>query len=263
MPNFDQFVSTVRRHGIAKSSHFFCDIQPPKFMTQTALPELIEMIPFYVESVNFPEIALATETVKDNGLNREVVYDKLYGTVTMSFTCDQNMVIKKFFDDWVGSAVLKKGGVFMYPSEYMAPTITIHQVDSQTNSVYMVFLDGAFPKVVDDVMVSSNGREQLTFRVQWTFESWDSVQVPFNDPSVTVDKNARSNVRNLMNIINMIRTGANKDALRSAAINVGTRKIMDIIGKTGTDAKVSGAVNDILGKTGIGTAIGALKGIIL
>ena len=260
MSNFNQFVSTIKSNGVAKASHFFCDIIPPQFMIQTA-SKVRDIIPFYVEGVNMPEISLSTAVVKDYGLNREVVVDKNYGTVTMNFMSDQNMTIKMFFDDWVRAAIMQKGGVFMYPESYTAETLSIYQVDQSKNVAYVIILNNVYPKIVDDVQLNSESRTLLNFRVQFTFESWDSYQFSTFDPSAPIAKDNSDNIRRAWRFIQLIRTGANKDGIKSAIINVGTRKIYDVLGKTGLDRRISNTIGDLLGKTGIGGALGAIESI--
>jgi hypothetical protein len=46
-------------------------------------------------------------------------------------------------------------------------------------------------------------------------------------------------------------------------LNTGVRKIYDILGKTGLDAKAAQRVNDVLNRTGAESAFERLKGIIL
>lgn len=262
MAQFNQFVSAIKSNGVAKSSHYFCDIIPPRFMMQTATP-IKDTIPFYVEGVSIPEFALATQTIKDAGLNRESVYDKMYGTVTMTMFSDQNMSIKKFFDDWAMAPVMSKGGVFMYPESYIAETLAIYNIDNSKNVTYVTILNNVYPKVVDDVILSADSKAPLSFRVQFTYESWDSYQFQRTDPNAAVPGDGLVNIRRAWDLIQLVRTGANKDAIKSLIINVGTRKIYDVLGKSGIADRVGQSIDSVLGSTGIGGAIGQLKGIIL
>jgi len=254
MSNFNQFISTIKANGVAKSSHFFCDILPPRSMIQTTTP-VQTILPFYVESISLPEMALSTLPIKDYGLNREVVFDKNYGSCVLTMTSDQNMTIKSFFDNWIQSTVIRKGGIFTYPDSYIAETLTVYQVDQSKNVTYVVIMNNAYPKIVDDVGLQYNSRNPLTFRVQFTFESWDSYQFSTFDPTAPITKDNSENITRAWNYVKLIRSGANKDAVRSSLINVGTRKIYDLIGQTGIDAKVKRGVDDLIGKSGIGSIL--------
>lgn len=262
MSTFNQFLSTIKRNGVARASHFFCNILPPQCMIEVPV-NTIDIIPFYVESVNMPEMSLATQAVKDAGLTREVVVDKYYGTCTMTFHCDSNMSIKMFFDEWLHSTVKHKGGVFLYPDSYTSEVLTVYHVDVAKNVTYLVNLNNVYPKLVDDIQLVSESKNLISFRVQFVCESWDSYQIDVNDPTAALAKDGRDNIRRAWNLVQLIRTGANKDAIKSAVINVGTRKLYDIIGKTGLDNRVATSIDSILGKTGVGDALKSVEGIFL
>lgn len=262
MSTFNQFLSTIKRNGVARASHFFCNILPPQCMIEVPV-NTIDIIPFYVESVNMPEMSLATQAVKDAGLTREVVVDKYYGTCTMTFHCDSNMSIKMFFDEWLQSTVKHKGGVFLYPDSYTSEVLTVYHVDVAKNVTYLVNLNNVYPKLVDDIQLVSESKNLISFRVQFVCESWDSYQIDVNDPTAALAKDGRDNIRRAWNLVQLIRTGANKDAIKSAVINVGTRKLYDIIGKTGLDNRVATSIDSILGKTGVGDALKSVEGIFL
>lgn len=262
MSTFNQFLSTIKRNGVARASHFFCNILPPQCMVGVPV-NTIDIIPFYVESVNMPEMSLATQAVKDAGLTREVVVDKYYGTCTMTFHCDSNMSIKMFFDEWLRSTVKHKGGVFLYPDSYTSEVLTVYHVDVAKNVTYLVNLNNVYPKLVDDIQLVSESKGLISFRVQFVCESWDSYQIDVNDATAALAKDGRDNIRRAWNLVQLIRTGANKDAIKSAVINVGTRKLYDIIGKTGLDNRVATSIDSILGKTGVGDALKSVEGIFL
>lgn len=259
MTTLGSFISTIKQNGVAKASHFFCDIVPPRFMIQTA-GAYKDTIPFYVEGVNMPEFALATQEVQDAGLRREVVYNKMYGTVTMTFFADQNMMIKKFFDDWTMAPVMKKGGTFLYPESYTSENLAIFQMNAAKNATYMILLNNVYPKIVDDISFNASSKSPLSFRVQFTYESWDSYQFTLFDPNKPIPGTEYTNLRRAWNLAQLIRTGANKDAIKSSVINLGTRKVYDILNKSGLPDTVGKTVDGILGKTGIGSALGSLSG---
>lgn len=262
MTQFTQFVSGIKKHGIAKNSHFFCGILPPAALVAKN-PTTNDIIPFYIENVSIPEFALATRTVKDAGLNREVVYDKMYGTITVTMFSDQNMTIKKFFDDWAMSAVRTKGGTFTYPTTYTAESMAIYQVDNAKMVSYVTVLNNIYPKIIDDVQLSADGKGPLSFRVQFTYESWESIQVNTTDTSNKIGDNPLSSLRNAFDLIQLVRSGANKDAVKSLLINVGVKKLTEAIGSSGAVSGIAKTVDSILGASGIGRAIGSLKGIVL
>lgn len=262
MSDISKFSAAIKKNGVAKSSHFICDIAPPRFMIQSTGTFAKETIPFYVQTAAVPEIALLTQGVNDTGLTREVVYDKGYGELTLSFFCDQNMMIKAFFDAWIHTVVHSKYGKFMYPESYYAENLHINILDSAKNTSYIVSLKNAYPKIVDDIVLSSDSKAPISFRVRFVYESWWATQTQTYDPDLPLGANTTNSGR-AWDLLNLIRSGANKDGLKSMIVNTGVRKIYDILGKTGLDAKAAQKVNDVLNKTGAESAFERLKGIIL
>lgn len=261
MSDLSKFTAAIKRNGVAKSSHFFCEISPPRFMAQTA-SFAKETIPFYVQSASIPEFALFTQDISDNGLTRQVVYDKGYGDLTLTFFCDQNMMIKAFFDVWTQSVIKSKYGKLSYPESYYAETLHVHIMDAAKETSYMVAMKNAYPKIVDDIVLSADSKAPVSFRVRFTFESWESTQLNTYDANIPLGPST-SNVSRAWDLFNLIRSGANRDSLKSMLLNTGVRKIYDLLGKTGLDSKIAQKANDVLNKTGAESAFERLKGIIL
>ena len=209
--SFSQFISTIKQKGIAKQ-YYYCEIYPPRFLTYDS--ETAQAIPFYVAATNMPEIGLMTQSVKDAGLTREVVVDKTYGTVTMTFLSDQDMKIKSFFDLWVSSVVLNKGGKFMYPEDYTSELLQITQMNSKKESSYIATLNRVYPKAVSDVSLSADTGAPLAFSVSWVFESWAATNVASlvnNEPLLTTPENTNM-FNKAVAAINVLRKA---DALRT------------------------------------------------
>jgi len=171
---FASFVSAIKDKGIAKQ-YYYCHVYPPPAFDVDM--EVMASIPFYMVGVNLPEFALLTVPVKDNGLTREVVVDKTYGTVSMTMFSDQAMTIKHFFDNWSHSIVSNKGGLFKYPADYTAPMMQLMQLDTQKNDSYIVSLSNVYPKAVSEVSMSSDAAGPLAFSVSWAYESWETMKL--------------------------------------------------------------------------------------
>ena len=179
------FISAIKSNGIAKQ-YYYCQLMPPPFMTNSQ--KTLGLIPFYVMGVNLPEFSLETQTIKDTGLNRQVVTDKNYGVVTMTFFSDQAMTIKLFFDVWLTSVVYDKGGKFMYPDDYTSDTLTVQQLNSAKTDVYDVTLNRLYPRAVSDVQLSSDSGAPFSFSVQFVYESWDSAPTGSNTIAPTASQ---------------------------------------------------------------------------
>lgn len=172
--SFGKFVTQVKNKSVAKSSHFYVELAVPEFMGGSFGQEDLKSISLYVEQTQFPEIAFATTTAKVDGLNTEMIYDKLYGQSTMTFVCDRDMSIKRFFDTWASGIITDRGGIFRYYKEYVVPKITIYQLDEQKNVTYACDLIDVYPKVVNDILPSSSSKDYNRFQVQFQYRYWES-----------------------------------------------------------------------------------------
>lgn len=186
------FISRVKRHNVALNSRFVVTISPPPFMRTGMNADQQNTIELFCEQSMFPEMALATVTLKDYGVNREVVYDKLYGQISLTFLCDEEMYIKRFFDLWIDTIAKYKGGIFAYPADYTSAVITVSQLDRAWNKTYTVAMHSVYPKVVNDVVLNASGKDVNRFTVVFTHENWESFQIaPKNLRTPIADFNSR------------------------------------------------------------------------
>ncbi len=231
--SLNRFTQEIKERGVAKSSNFVVQFMPPEFLD--APQSTLEIVSLLCEGTAFPEFALATSTIKDYGVNREVVYDKLYGTLPLTFICDQGMYIKQFFDTWIQGIAPYRGGLFEYPDKYTAPWIIINQLDAAKNVVYYVKLHHIYPKIVNDIQMSYGGREYSKFQVLFTYESWES--------GIRQDDNISDSMRASKSLYNSYRDG----------IIFATKPISPVPVDAIYD--LFGDANDIIG--GIGGGIGS------
>lgn len=241
---FNDFVSEIKTRGLAKQNSFVVEITPPPFLMGDAD---IGVIPLFCESVTFPEKALLTSSIKDDGLTREVVYDKAFGQVVMTFICDQQMVIKSFFDDWVSIPIQHDGGFFAYPKTYKSEKIGITQVDAQRKEVYSNYLINAYPKVVNDIMASAQARDFHRFQVVFTYDKWikrkhDSILAPLQP--------GQKRSLDIARILNYA-GGVSKEGLQSSILRAGTDELMKIFSGTSTIEKSTSTIGKNFGISGI------------
>lgn len=173
-----EFMAEVRTRGVAARSHYVVDITPPVSLMTSS--DIVPVISLFCEQAMLPEFVLPTQSIKDGGINREVVYDKLYGQLSMTFMCDQQMVIKEFFDKWAMLPVKTDGGLFAYPASYIVPSMKIYQIDEAKQKVYGVEVKNVYPKIINDVVLSASDRALTSFQVVFAYETWASTRYEFN-----------------------------------------------------------------------------------
>lgn len=180
---FHQFVARVKDTGLAKSAHFYVEFTPPRSMYPDQYT--LETINLYCQSAQIPDMALQTSPIQEDGLERQVVINKSYGRATFEFVCDQDMMVRSFFEEWIKRAVVSKrmgdrivptGGVFAYPKEYTVDSISVHQVNMARETVYTNTMYDCFPIVLGSMPLSHASPNALhVVQVQFTYRYWDSM----------------------------------------------------------------------------------------
>lgn len=174
------FAAEIKNRHIAKSSRFSVHIPFPTFLlgsrdvSASALSDDASLIQLFAESIHFPEFIIMTNPVKDDGIGREVPYDKMYPPIACSFICDADMTIKRFFDKWVQGIMKTETGTFRYSDQYSVDSIEIIQKNEADEDTYKVTLYDAYPKLVNDIAMSSSSREFNRCTVQFAYRRWTS-----------------------------------------------------------------------------------------
>jgi hypothetical protein len=172
---FGDFVAKIKDVGVARPNLFFAEIPPPPFFVQDSDQSRVDMINLMCQQAELPDMQLSTMVVKDDGLDRHVVVDKHYGSTHMVFLVDQDMVIRKYFDDWIQSVVATKGGTFAYFSEYVVDTITVNQLNAARDIVYSVKYHDIYPVSMASLglSMSQTGGTHL-LQVKFEYRWWES-----------------------------------------------------------------------------------------
>src|SRR5437763_13888246 len=117
-------------------------------------------------------MVLQSAIINDDCTERQVVVNKAYGRATMVFVCDQDMLVRKFFERWIQGVVLNRGGVMAYPSEYTIDTLTLNQVNMEREVVYTSRLHDVYPVVLADMTLSAESRGLHMVQVQFVYRYW-------------------------------------------------------------------------------------------
>lgn len=189
--SFNSFSNVIKNLGVAKSYRFGIWFDPPKFMIDdkkehSTVTNDLQTILLLAESAQMPEFVLATNSIHDSGQTREIVYDKIYPPVTLTFICDGDMIVKKFFDDWVQGTLKTTRGTYRYQKQYAIPALDIVQFNDAGDPTYAVRLVDVYPKLVNDVVLSSSSRDFNRCQVQFTYRTWSSTK--FKQEATTQDE---------------------------------------------------------------------------
>lgn len=177
--SLSEFASIIKTRNVAPAARFEVQVYPPPFM-MNEIPSVAndsQYISILAEMIQMPEFVLSTIDIRDTGEKREVVCDKTYPPIVATFICDGKMDVKNFFDAWTMGTMLTQSGTFRYPADYTANELVILQLDMSGTPVYEVTLTDVYPKIVNDIALSSSSKDYNRCQVQFVYRNWVSRKV--------------------------------------------------------------------------------------
>jgi hypothetical protein len=178
------FIAEIKTKGIARINRFTVDLSPPR-----ALQENTKRMLLFCEKASLPGVNFATTANRSYGETREVVYDRMFEPVTLSFHVDRNMTVKSVFDEWMNYIVNPSDRTIGWYNDYVTP-MTIRIQDLEDKTTYLVQLMEAYPKTINAVSLDA-GSNNDTMRLDVTFQYKYWVATPIaTDPYSGLEKTA-------------------------------------------------------------------------
>jgi hypothetical protein len=162
------FISEVKRDGLARQNRFSVTITPPSSMADTS-GQSLQLVQLFCEQATLPGVSYSSQPVKSYGENREVVYDKNFEDVTLTFLVDRRMMVKAFFDEWSNQIIDPWTRLVGFYQDY-AKDIIIRVQDMQNQEVYMSVLYEAYPKTVGVIQLDNNSKDIMKLQVTFTYK---------------------------------------------------------------------------------------------
>ena len=171
--SLDAFRSTVLNESLARTNRFEVIIIPPLSLAAVGdLPSL------YCESASIPMLNINTKSHKIFGPAYQRPMTSDYGGEGISFVfhVDRDMVVRKFFEEWMHTIVDPNSFGVSYQENYIT-SIFIKQLDEQNNVTHEIELLEAFPKNMN-LMDLNNSSSNQTHRLNilFAFRYWKDVE---------------------------------------------------------------------------------------
>lgn len=164
--NLTDFISEIKKDGLARQNRFTVLLTPPASMTTWQSTPLVQL---FCEQAVLPGVSYSSQPVKSYGENREVVYDKNFEDVTLTFLVDRRMMVKAFFDEWSNRIIDPITRLAGFYNDY-AKNIEIRVQDTENNEVYATMLYEAYPKTVGVVQLDNNSKDVMKLQVTFTYK---------------------------------------------------------------------------------------------
>jgi len=184
----DSFLSSVRTRGLARVNRFEVFITPPRALLRPNVQEgerssreEAELSSLLCELSNYPPINLSVKPFKIFGPSYQRPITSEYGGdgISMTFHVDNDMLLKRFFEDWIENVVNNDDFTVNYQDDY-ATEIFIRQLNEEDTVTYEIKLIDAFPRSITLMELNQSAQNQThRLNIIFAYRYWmrtDKVQ---------------------------------------------------------------------------------------
>ena len=147
--SLSNFQAQVGSLTLARTNRFEVIITPPKLNQKRDISELTSL---FCEVSNLPPLNINVKPFKMYGPNHQRPVGSDYGGdgLSMTFHVDSKMSIKRFFDDWMESIVIRDSFNVSYQTNYVT-TILLKQLRPSTQASNEYFTnDGGITRITNN-----------------------------------------------------------------------------------------------------------------
>lgn len=202
--SLNDFISEIKKDGLARQNRFSVLITTPKSLLNQQ--NNLELVQLFCEQAVLPSITFASQPIKTFGEDREVIYDRNFEDVTLTFLVDRNMYVKKFFDDWTDSIIDPYTRITGFYEQY-STRIIISVQDLNDKDVYTSVIYEAYPKNVAQIQLDNNSKDVMKMTVTFAYK----YHINFNNPTAGGEPQVMSQ---------FMPSGYNQNSIYSADTNI-------------------------------------------
>lgn len=160
------FISKVKTGGIARANRFGVLINTPfnpSFNDDSADFNSRDLF-MYCDAAQIPGLNFASTQARTFGEFREMPYEKLFDVVTLSFYVDNELKVRRFWENWINKIQDPYSRHINYYDNYVG-TIIVYVYDVNNNSRYAITLEQAYPKTVASIQLDNTSRDLMKISV--------------------------------------------------------------------------------------------------
>lgn len=160
----DAFISAIKTENAARLNRFKVLISNPIISNQNG-----NLVCLYCEQAALPSITYASQPVRTFGDQREVVYERTFETLNLTFLIDRQFKVKEYFDEWGDLIVNPITRLCGFYNDY-AKTIEIIAQDIRDNDVYITTIYEAYPKSISTINLDNNSKDIAKLQVSFNYK---------------------------------------------------------------------------------------------
>lgn len=166
------FVAQVKSGGIARTNRYAVSITPPISLQSGPLQNIL----LFCDQVQLPGANYSTVQNRTFGEFREVPYEKLYDSLTMSFYVDTDMKVKQLFDNWLNIISSPETRTYNYYNNYISK-IVVEVQDINDKKRYQMTLEECYPKNIGTIQLDYASKDVMKLTVQMQYKYWSATPV--------------------------------------------------------------------------------------
>lgn len=173
--SLNEFISKVKSNNFARQNRFTVSISSPGG-GDSGLTEL------FCEQAVLPGLSFSSQPVRTYGEQREVVYDRNFEAITLTFLVDKQYLVKEFFDKWMNKVIDPSTRLVGFYDEYVRDMVVMTQ-DTKDNDTYYVLLREVYPKSVAAIQLDHNSKDVAKLQVTFNYKYHINIRLasPEND----------------------------------------------------------------------------------
>lgn len=164
------FIALVKTEGLMRTSRYTVSIRVPKSMSYA--PNMRKIL-LFCSDITIPGVTMATNQIRIHGEVREAPNEKMFDNANLSFYVDNNMEVKKFFDQWMESIQDPWSRNFNYYDDYTSE-IKIEVEDIKNRKRYEIEMNECYPKNVGQIQVGYDQKEVMKLQISMNYKYWTS-----------------------------------------------------------------------------------------
>jgi hypothetical protein len=159
----NDFISNIKSRSLAKQNRFTLAIEGGLNSQDGNLVEL------FCEQAVLPGLNFASQPTRSFGEQREVVYDRTFESIQLTFLVDREMKVKQFFDKWSNQIINPSSRLVGYYDDYVRRILVVTQ-DTKDNDTYQSLLYEAYPKTIGAVQLDQNSKDVMKLQVTFNYK---------------------------------------------------------------------------------------------
>lgn len=164
MSKLQDFISTVKQTGLMRTARYTVIIP---------FGENSDLVSMYCDQVQLPGMNYNTTAIATYGEAREVPYGRMFDSLTLSFYVDNEMKVKRYFDNWMAQVQNPLNRTFNYYNDYVKKVQVIVE-DVESMGKYAVNLYECYPKTIGSIQLDYASKDVMKLNITLAYKYWQT-----------------------------------------------------------------------------------------